>query len=196
MTSVYVPLSSRVRYAAAELACCRVADPQTVVTHALDKVSNLIPGFTSSDPLLYRNLSIANPPPTSLLAAFSSQSAKPIATLPLPASSSALKKFIDLHQYPTLMPLTQSNYADIFKSPLDPIIVLGALHTTAKDQRARLEKVARAWKRGGRDMGRPVWFVWVDGQKWGGWMKRAYGYVMEMSWNWAVLLSMEWWLMG
>lgn len=75
------------------------------------------------------------------------------------------------------MPLTAANYAEIFKSPLDPIVVLGALHTTAKDQRVRLEKAARAWQRGGRDLERAVWFVWVDGQKWGSWMKRAYGYV-------------------
>jgi hypothetical protein len=153
------------------------SDSQAVVAHALEKVSAIVPAYTSSDPYIYRNLSIANPPPTSLLAAFSSQSAKPIATLSLPASGLALQKFIDLHRYPTLVPLSATNYADIFQSPLDPIIVLGALHTTGKEQRAKLEKVARAWKRGGRDMERPVWFVWVDGQKWGGWMKRAYGYV-------------------
>ena len=63
------------------------------------------------------------------------------------------------------------------KSDTRAIVVLGAVHRGDEGvkERFELEKVARAWKRGGRGFSQPVWFVWLEGDKWASWLKQAYG---------------------
>lgn len=136
-----------------------------------------IPAFTSADPLLYANLSIANPVPTSLLLAFSSYTNVPLGSLAFPTSTEALQKFVKVHRYPTLTKLHSGNYNRIMKADSKPIIVLGALHKgeEGKKDRMAFNSVAKAWKRGGRDFEQPVWFVWVEGDKWASWLKQSYG---------------------
>lgn len=136
-----------------------------------------MPAYTSSDPLLYRNLSIANPPPTSVLLAFSAPSRTPVGTLSFPASREDVERFIAVHRFPTLSQLSSGNYADLMKSEKKAIVVLGALHRgdEGDKERKELEGIARAWKRGGRRFSQPVWFVWVEGEKWASWLKQAYG---------------------
>lgn len=63
------------------------------------------------------------------------------------------------------------------RSDAKAIVVLGAVHhgDEGAKERERLAEVARAWKRGGRGFSQPVWFVWVDGEKWAGWLRQSYG---------------------
>ena len=135
-----------------------------------------IQSYTSADPLLYANLSIAHPPPTSALLAFSSYSPHPVSTLAFPASSDQLNKFVNLHRFPTLVKLTASNYNDVMKSPTRALVVLAALSKGNEEaEHEKFKSIARAWKRGGRDFSQPVWFVYIEGAKWGGWLRQSYG---------------------
>lgn len=136
-----------------------------------------VPSYTSSDPYLYANLSIKPPVPTSLLLAFSRPSTHPLATLSFPLDSpDKLSKFIDLHRYPTMVQLSNTNYDSIMKSPERAIVVLAALHGGEEGvkERAEFERIGRAWKKGGRPFDQPVWFVWVDGNMWSRWLRQAY----------------------
>jgi hypothetical protein len=84
---------------------------------------------------------------------------------------------VNLHRFPTLVQLSSGNYVDIMKSESRAIVVLGALHRgeDGEKERKEFERIARAWKRGGRGFTQPVWFVWVEGEKWASWLKQAYG---------------------
>jgi hypothetical protein len=150
---------------------------QNAVKSTLDSLTGTIASFTSADPLLYRNLSIANPPPTSVLLAFSAHSRFPVGSLAFPANSDQLHRFVKTHKYPTLVQLTSSNYNQIMKSEERAAVVLAAVHggDTGAKERAALEQVARAWKRGGRGFQQPVFFVWVDGERWSAWLRQSYG---------------------
>ncbi len=55
--------------------------------------------------------------------------------------------------------------------------MLGAVHKGDEGAKERvvLQNIARAWKRGGRNFNQPVWFVWVEGDRWSGWLRQAYG---------------------
>ncbi|OCF32348.1 protein disulfide-isomerase domain [Kwoniella heveanensis BCC8398] len=153
-----------------------VAETQSVKT-ALEPLLGAVPAYTSADPDLYKRLSIANPAPTSVLLAFSSYSARPVGSLSFPASQDNLNRFVNLHRFPTLVELSGSNYNAIMKSPTRAVVVLGAIHKgdEGEKEKERLAEVARAWKRGGRPFSQPVWFVWVDGEKWAKWLKQQYG---------------------
>jgi hypothetical protein len=139
-------------------------------------ISGSIPAYTSFDPLVYANLSIANPVPTSILLAFSGTH-QPIASLSFPTEPGKLEQFVDLHRHPILTHLTKANYADMMKSTARAIVVLGAVHAGVEGESEirELEDVARAWRRGGRGFQQPVWFAWVEGDKWSGWLRQAYG---------------------
>jgi hypothetical protein len=136
-----------------------------------------IPAYTSVDPRLYSNLSIANPPPTSALLAFSSFSSRPIGSLPFPTTQDRLVKFANFHRHPTVMKLTPGNFNEIMKSDTHALVVLAAFNKGGDGQKENreFEKVAKAWRRGGRDFAQPVWFAYVEGEKWAGWLKQAYG---------------------
>ncbi|WWD16839.1 protein disulfide-isomerase domain [Kwoniella shandongensis] len=150
---------------------------QNSVKAALEPLIGSVPAFTSSDPQLYKRLSISNPPPTSILFAFSSYSSRPVGSLPFPASQADVDRFVQLHRFPTLVELTAANHPEIMKGDAKAIVVLGALHKGSEGvkEQERLDEIARAWKKGGRRFDQPVWFVWVDGEKWSGWLKQSYG---------------------
>jgi len=141
-----------------------------------------IPAYTSVDSRLYANLSIANPPPTSALLAFSSLSARPVGSLPFPTSNDKLRKFAKFHKHPLVIKLTTGNFNEIMKSDTRALVVLAAFNkgAEAKKEYEAFGNVAKAWRRGGRDFSQPVWFAYVEGEKWGGWLKQAYGYVMDV----------------
>lgn len=63
------------------------------------------------------------------------------------------------------------------KGPLKAVVVLCAIHRGDEGEREKKKfgEIARAWKKGGRDFERPVWFAWVEGEKWSGWLKQSYG---------------------
>ena len=153
-----------------------VADLDAVKS-ALDPLLGQVPAYTSVDPLLYSNLSIAKPPPTSVLLAFSSHSRTPVGSLSFPTEKDRLQRFVKVHRYPTMVQLTSSNYNEFMKSDSRAIVVLGAVHQGEEGvkEKEKFELIAKAWKRGGRGFVQPVWFVWVDGQRWSGWLKQSYG---------------------
>lgn len=136
-----------------------------------------IPTYTASDPVIYEGLNVANPPPTSVLVAFSGHNLKPEGMFPLPAADDQLRRFINSHRFPTLVDLNPGNFKEVMQSPEHALVVLGAIHTDGRElqERDTLLKIARAWKKGGRPFTQPVWFAAVDGEKWRGWMKRTLG---------------------
>lgn len=144
---------------------------------SLEPLLGSVPAYTSSDPLLYRNLSVANPPPTSALLAFSSFSPLPVGSISFPATQDKVDQFTNLHRFPTLVQLVSGNYQELMKSDTRAVVVLGAVHRGEEGikERKNLESISRAWKRGGRSFEQPVWFVWVEGEKWSGWLHQAYG---------------------
>jgi hypothetical protein len=147
------------------------------VKSSLEPLLDSIPAYTSSDPILYRNLSIAIPPPTSVLLVFASFSHLPIGSLSFPTDKDRLNRFVNLHRFPPLVQLVSGKYQEIMKGDSRAIVVLGALHKgdEGAKEREKLEAVARAWKRGGRSFEQPVWFVWVEGDRWSGWLRQSYG---------------------
>ncbi|KAK4688153.1 protein disulfide-isomerase, partial [Tremellales sp. Uapishka_1] len=153
-----------------------LAELESVKT-ALEPLLNAVPSYMSSDPAFYSNLSVSNPPPTSLLLAFSSSSQRPIASLPFPTSPESITKFLNHHRFPTVVHLTSANYHELMKSPTRAIVVLGAIHKGEEGEKEKeiFRQVARAWKRGGREFVQPVWFAWVEGDKWQGWLRQSYG---------------------
>jgi hypothetical protein len=153
-----------------------IADNKDRVKKTLEPILADVPVYTSADPLFYANLSISQPP-TSALLAFSNHHARPVGSLSFPAEQKELDRFVTIHRFPTLTHLTSSNYNSIMKSDMRAIVVLAALHKgdEGEKEKEKLTSVARAWKRGGRGFQQPVWFVWVEGEKWGGWLKQSYG---------------------
>ena len=75
------------------------------------------------------------------------------------------------------MKLTPGNFNEIMKSDTHALVVLAAFNKGGDGQKENreFEKVAKAWRRGGRDFTQPVWFAYVEGEKWAGWLKQAYG---------------------
>ncbi|ODO04871.1 protein disulfide-isomerase domain [Cryptococcus amylolentus CBS 6273] len=146
------------------------------VKKALEPLLGSVPAYTSRDPALYKRLHIANPPPTSTLLAFSSFSPRPVGTIALPVSPSDLSRFITQHKFPTLVQLDSSNFQSLMRSDSRAVVVLGAVHKgeAGKKELDEFAEVARAWKRGGRKFQQPVWFVWVDADKWSRWLKQFY----------------------
>lgn len=145
---------------------------KSVVTPHLGSVS----AYTSSDPQFYAELAIDNPPTSSLLV-FSSRSRKPVASLSFPASYDKLTRFVDTHRFPTLVQLTVANQRELLDSPTKATVVLAALHSgeQGEGEHTKLLEVARSWHHGERDLGQPVWFTWVEGDKWAKWLRKSYG---------------------
>lgn len=155
--------------------------PQDSVKKSLEPLLGTVPAYTSTDIALYQRLHVVNPPPTSTLFAFSSYSTRPVGTMALPASSNDLRKFVNLHRFPTLVRLDASNFQSLMRSDTRAIVVLAGVHKgeEGKKERDTFADIARAWKRGGRRFEQPVWFVWVEGEtsRLANWLKRFYGYV-------------------
>ncbi|AFR98909.2 protein disulfide-isomerase domain [Cryptococcus neoformans C23] len=149
------------------------------VKKSLEPLLGTVPAYTSTDIALYQRLHVVNPPPTSTLFAFSSYSTRPVGTMALPASSNDLRKFVNLHRFPTLVRLDASNFQSLMRSDTRAIVVLAGVHKgeEGKKERDTFADIARAWKRGGRRFEQPVWFVWVEGEtsRWANWLKRFYG---------------------
>lgn len=57
------------------------------------------------------------------------------------------------------------------------IVVLAALHKgdEGEKERQKLMSVAKAWKRGGRGFNQPVFFAWIEAERWSSWLRQSYG---------------------
>jgi hypothetical protein len=69
------------------------------------------------------------------------------------------------------------------QSPTRALVVLVALKKNGRStgelekEVEELHKIAKAWYRGGRKFEQPVWFAWIDGERYKKWLKQNYGYV-------------------
>lgn len=144
---------------------------------SLEPILGVVPAYTSADPYFYANLSIANPPPTSVLLAFSNSKRKAVGSLQFPTKQKELDRFISVHRHPTLTHLSSGNYNEVMKADSRAIVVLAALHKgeEGEKERERLMSVAKAWKRGGRGFVQPVFFAWIEGERWASWLRQSYG---------------------
>lgn len=134
--------------------------------------------FTSNDPALYRDLSVAQPYPESALLAFAGHDRRPVASMPLPTNQDKLDRFVFENQFPLTYDVTESMYLDVLKNKeFRPIVVMAAFKqdATKGESEAELRKIARAWRKMPRTFDQPVWFASVNGDKWAKWLKRNYG---------------------
>lgn len=121
----------------------------------------------------------------SVLAVFKDGASRPTARLGLPASPEQISSFIQAHRHPTVFELDASNFDEIMHSPMRPLVVLVALKKSGRPSQElekeveELRKIAKAWYKGGRHFQQPVWFVWIDGDRYKKFLKQNYGYVVE-----------------
>jgi hypothetical protein len=118
----------------------------------------------------------------SVLAVFKDGSARPTARLDLPASSEQITSFILAQRHPTVFELDASNFDEIMHSSMRPLVVLVALKKNGRPaaelekEVEELRKIAKAWYKGGRHFQQPVWFAWIDGERYKKFLKQNYGY--------------------
>ncbi len=148
-----------------------------------------MPIYSTRDPDVFAATGI-DPIQGPVLACFKDHSARAVASLVLRDKTEAqavqaMESFYIQHRQPTIAELTQQNYDAVMRSPTRALIVLAALDKGSKSVAQELGEfatVARAWQKGGRSFQQPVWFVWVDSNKWKKWLRRSFGWV--------------WWLVG
>lgn len=123
----------------------------------------------------------------SVLAVFKDGSAQPIARLELPASSEQITSFIQAQRQPTVFELDASNFDEIMHSSMRPLVVLVALKKHGRPaaelekEVEELRKIAKAWYKGGRHFQQPVWFAWIDGERYKKFLKQNYGCAFEFA---------------
>ncbi|KAG8820676.1 hypothetical protein FRC19_008676 [Serendipita sp. 401] len=110
-----------------------------------------------------------------------------------------LENWLQRNRFPLLGKLGMDNFYSVMKNPTKPFVVLAAidpgpsaeseseeqatatnldrLSANAKSQLRKFESIARAWADGRetKDKARETVFVWMDGRKWGKWLKNMYG---------------------
>ncbi|CCL99003.1 uncharacterized protein FIBRA_01011 [Fibroporia radiculosa] len=88
--------------------------------------------------------------------------------------NSALSSWLLRNRLPSSMELDADNFQEVMNAPHKPLVVLIA---TPKDQMgvvsSAVQKIARQWKDTKGDGA--ISFVWMDGEKWGKWLKSMYG---------------------
>ncbi|KAM0751141.1 thioredoxin-like protein [Meredithblackwellia eburnea MCA 4105] len=149
------------------------------------------PFFTSSSPDLFSLFSLPTTEPRILV--FKEHSQTPSSTFPLPPSTapSRARKESTVEWFRTakLLPVSELNsqtFGDIMSQKATPPLVglavlspkalgLGGMQTAKTD----LRKLADSWMETVRkdrlDGEREVIWAWVDGDRWGGWVKSLYG---------------------
>ncbi|GMK54554.1 hypothetical protein CspeluHIS016_0111400 [Cutaneotrichosporon spelunceum] len=147
------------------------------VKHAVKSLGLKAPVYTTNDPLFYKNQSIAMPPPTSSLLAFGYHLPHHVAAVALPVKDGELQRFVDRTWYPNSFELSGDNYNLFFQSEDPPLVVLGAVRDGAEGdkERAEMNKMARAWKKGGRHSDQRVLFVAAAASNWETWLRKMVG---------------------
>ncbi|KAG8688702.1 hypothetical protein FRC11_004943 [Ceratobasidium sp. 423] len=113
----------------------------------------------------------------------------PFAVLPLSTQTTVpiLGVFFQHHRIPTLQQLTAENFPDVMKHPAKPLVVLAAFDmenmskTQLGEQIEKLTLTAKRWQTSAVRLTdtRPTIFVWMDGDRWGKWLKSMYGIKRE-----------------
>ncbi|KAG8834138.1 hypothetical protein FRC17_009477 [Serendipita sp. 399] len=112
-----------------------------------------------------------------------------------------LESWLQRNRFPLISKLGMDNFYSVMKNPTKPFVVLAAidpgpstependdqsssstmnlerLSANAKSQLRRFESIARTWAEMGetKDKTRETVFVWMDGRRWGKWLKNMYG---------------------
>ncbi|KAJ1308330.1 hypothetical protein OPQ81_004040 [Rhizoctonia solani] len=113
----------------------------------------------------------------------------PFSVLPLSDQTTVpvLGAFFQHHRIPTLQQLTAENFPDVMKHPAKPLVVLVAFDmenmskTQLGAQIETLTSIAKRWQTSAVRLTdtRPTIFVWMDGDRWGKWLKSMYGIKRE-----------------
>ncbi|KAJ9102535.1 hypothetical protein QFC21_002936 [Naganishia friedmannii] len=116
-----------------------------------------------------------------VLAVFKDGGSQPTARLGLPVSSEEINSFILAQRFPTVIELDSGNFDEVMQSATRALVVLVALKKNGRStgeldkEVEELRKIAKAWYRGGRKFEQPVWFAWIDGERYKKWLKQNYG---------------------
>jgi len=144
--------------------------------------------YKSRDPDLFTKFSI-DPVEGPVVLVIKDQDRKPFAELPLSSQTTApiVTKFFQHHRIPTLQQLTAENFPDVMKHPDRPLVVLTAFNMAQMSKTdlvtsiEKLSSIAKQWQGQAVRLTdtRPTIFVWMDGDKWGKWLKSMYGVKQE-----------------
>jgi hypothetical protein len=137
------------------------------------------PIHISSSPVLFSRYNIPAASTWVLLAFKDSDSVHPTAKLfELPSDAeSALKTWLLENRLPTSTELTQDTFQNVMKAPHQPLVVIAAVTKETSDEVAmKFKDIGKAWNRNHRNGdSKDVIFTWMDGEKWGSWLKNMYG---------------------
>ncbi|CCA75808.1 related to protein disulfide isomerase-Laccaria bicolor [Serendipita indica DSM 11827] len=113
-----------------------------------------------------------------------------------------LETWLQRHRFPVVSKLGMDNFYSVMKNPTKPFVVLAAidsghdveaggdeeavlpnahpeqqLSSAAQDHIQRLSKISEKWavESEKKERTREVVFVWMDGRRWGRWLKNMYG---------------------
>ncbi|KAB5592742.1 Protein disulfide isomerase [Ceratobasidium theobromae] len=169
------------------LALYTYSTPQSLLD-SIDEAAKPLLGtpviYKSRHPELFDRFSI-DPSSAPVLLVVKDHEVKPFATLPISAQTTApiLSAFFQHHRIPTLQQLTAENFPDVMKHPAKPLVVLAAfdMERMSKTELGRsvekLTSIAKQWQASAGRLTdtRPTIFVWMDGERWGKWLKSMYG---------------------
>lgn len=158
---------------------------QALVTKASQALLGSALIYQSQDLDLFSYTGVLPTSGSTLLCIKDHQARTPIASLAFSAENALtqanVSRFIEENKLPTVVQLAAGNFKEVMKNSRGSIVVLAGLTTNderkLKDNVALLRDVATAWRKGGRKFEQGVHFAWMDGNKWGKWLKQNYGYV-------------------
>jgi thioredoxin domain-containing protein 5 len=142
--------------------------------------------YSSSDSQLLTRLGLSADLDAGVLVAVKEGEGNAVKYLASDASSTGLKKKADIetwllkNKFPRVAQLTTDNFISIMKNPTQPLVLLAALSSedgTLQGNIVSLKSAAKNWeqKEGSDKWARGAVFVWMDGDKWGSWLKSQYG---------------------
>lgn len=159
--------------------------PQALIIKASQSLLGSALIYQSQDLDLFSYTGVLPTSGSTLLCIKDHNARTPIASLPFPAdappAAQNVSRFLQDNKLPTVVELDAANFKEIMKDPRGPVVVLAGF-TTTDERRLRanvelLRTVATAWRKGGRKFEQGAIFAWMDGNKWGKWLKQNYGCV-------------------
>jgi hypothetical protein len=149
---------------------------QALVTKASQSLLGSALIYQSTDLDLFSYTGVLPTSGSTLLCIKDHQARTPIASLTFSAENALTQANVS-----RFVQLDAGNFKEVMKNTRGSIVVLAGLTTSderkLKDNVAVLRDVATAWRKGGRKFEQGVIFAWMDGNKWGKWLKQNYGCV-------------------
>ncbi|KAH7888179.1 thioredoxin-like protein [Phlebopus sp. FC_14] len=139
------------------------------------------PVFVSSSQDLFSRYKISSSSSPVLLAFKDNDAKEPTSVFyPSTQSPDAMSKWLYANRLPTALELSRDVFQQVMNAPNQPLVVIvatpkGAQATVAE----KLSDIGKKWRLRTQsqsyDARRDVVFTWMDGDKWGKWMKNMYG---------------------